>query len=475
MPKRERGILGFVKPSTPILFSAQGETWPSDDSDDDYGTSIKVKPKKKTRKKRTNRYSKTCKEISPDRQATDNAWQSAVPPEILFKIFKHVTDTEGALPFLCRVSAVCILWHRVASDEHLWCNVDLSYGWIKKQASWLLWLSEHRLQQVRILNLSGWKISDLKVESALKVIVENCKQLESIGLSRCKVPPTTLQLLTSCDNLKGIDLSHVEKYQNALKQLLEVKGKNLEDIRLAGCLCNLSKIIIYLMAYCPNLVLVDISNPSYGWANIDIDKFQASCPRLKVFRAANTALTATGNHIESQWCGFAELEEFTIPSYKINDNGQFLFRFLRGSRKLRLLDIRDCVFNLESLLFLSCLTIEYLYLSRCSITDTTLEQIIASWASSLIDMDISWNPVGEEGLHSCLLTLAQDATQLQILNLAGTTANPHGVRSVIGGCGKLQSLNLTSCRCMPRGVKRQFDGKKQLKELRRSLNAQQDS
>ncbi|XP_014665896.1 PREDICTED: F-box/LRR-repeat protein 6-like isoform X3 [Priapulus caudatus] len=438
MPKRERGILGFVKPSTPILFSAQGETWPSDDSDDDYGTSIKVKPKKKTRKKRTNRYSKTCKEISPDRQATDNAWQSAVPPEILFKIFKHVTDTEGALPFLCRVSAVCILWHRVASDEHLWCNVDLSYGWIKKQASWLLWLSEHRLQQVRILNLSGWKISDLKVESALKVIVENCKQLESIGLSRCKVPPTTLQLLTSCDNLKGIDLSHVE-------------------------------------AYCPNLVLVDISNPSYGWANIDIDKFQASCPRLKVFRAANTALTATGNHIESQWCGFAELEEFTIPSYKINDNGQFLFRFLRGSRKLRLLDIRDCVFNLESLLFLSCLTIEYLYLSRCSITDTTLEQIIASWASSLIDMDISWNPVGEEGLHSCLLTLAQDATQLQILNLAGTTANPHGVRSVIGGCGKLQSLNLTSCRCMPRGVKRQFDGKKQLKELRRSLNAQQDS
>lgn len=64
----------------------------------------------------------------------------------------------------------------MATDECLWQNVDLSYGWVKKKASVLTWLCENRLKKVRELNLSGWK-SELgtNLQVRLSILPQMCR------------------------------------------------------------------------------------------------------------------------------------------------------------------------------------------------------------------------------------------------------------------------------------------------------------
>ena len=58
--------------------------------------------------------------------------------------------------FVSRAALVCRRWNSVASDLALWRNVDLSYCWIERSDDRLQWLCEHRLGEVRSLDLSGW-------------------------------------------------------------------------------------------------------------------------------------------------------------------------------------------------------------------------------------------------------------------------------------------------------------------------------
>ena len=42
--------------------------------------------------------------VETETGAADNRgiWGEVVPPELLLKIFEHVVDSSGALPFVCR-------------------------------------------------------------------------------------------------------------------------------------------------------------------------------------------------------------------------------------------------------------------------------------------------------------------------------------------------------------------------------------
>lgn len=63
-----------------------------------------------------------------------------------------------------RVSRVCRLWRRVASDPTLWHNIDLSSKWVSKNPIVnelnFRWLCENRLANVQELNLGkSWLTS----------------------------------------------------------------------------------------------------------------------------------------------------------------------------------------------------------------------------------------------------------------------------------------------------------------------------
>ncbi|XP_014670732.1 PREDICTED: F-box/LRR-repeat protein 6-like isoform X2 [Priapulus caudatus] len=381
----------------------------------------------------------------------ETMWGSHVPAEILWKILKHVTDAEGPVPFLPRASTVSRLWHQVASDEYLWrtCTaVELSHKSIRKEPDVLSWLFSHRLnlRHITQINLSGWNCEG---GLNLQAILEECEGLVSINLSHCRVSTSTLEQLLFTANT----------------------ASTLKEIHFSQMVSE---------AYCSNLQLLDISYPrstpysSHSCAVMfNIDRFQDNCPQLKVFRATDMFLEPSSRLIQSNWTGFPELQEFCIPGYRrTTGHGELLLRFLRGSSKLKLLDVRECLFNMESLQLLRGCAIQCLNLSRCDLKDTTLKQIMTAWVSSLLELDISWNKFSEVVLESCLQTLACEGSQLRTLNLAGTNANPCGVRAVLEKCRKLKSLGLLNCPSLTSDIKRHFQGKVELEDLRRLLDTE---
>jgi len=62
----------------------------------------------------------------------EDLWGKCIPQLVLLKIFHHVVESAGAIPFLCRALRVCRLWYQCAGDSTLWKTVDLSYGGLKQ-------------------------------------------------------------------------------------------------------------------------------------------------------------------------------------------------------------------------------------------------------------------------------------------------------------------------------------------------------
>jgi hypothetical protein len=112
----------------------------------------------------------------------------------------------------------------VARHPSLWHTVDLSYGWIKTKMSTLQWLSSNRLKATKNLNLSSWsklthdgvKVIGLFAQHFIllgfvffQLVVDNCRHLQSLNLSFCKLikSNTVLLLADSCPQMKAIDLT----------------------------------------------------------------------------------------------------------------------------------------------------------------------------------------------------------------------------------------------------------------------------
>ncbi|XP_014670733.1 PREDICTED: F-box/LRR-repeat protein 6-like isoform X3 [Priapulus caudatus] len=340
----------------------------------------------------------------------ETMWGSHVPAEILWKILKHVTDAEGPVPFLPRASTVSRLWHQVASDEYLWrtCTaVELSHKSIRKEPDVLSWLFSHRLnlRHITQINLSGWNCEG---GLNLQAILEECEGLVSINLSHCRVSTSTLEQLlftaNTASTLKEIHFSQMvsesdNTFMNLLKKLFKTRGKQFTHLSITGSSVFLSNMMFSIIAYCSNLQLLDISYPrstpysSHSCAVMfNIDRFQDNCPQLKVFRATDMFLEPSSRLIQSNWTGFPELQEFCIPGYRrTTGHGELLLRFLRGSSKLKLLDVRECLFNMESLQLLRGCAIQCLNLSRCDLKDTTLKQIMtAGCAGKMQKAEVTW-------------------------------------------------------------------------------------
>jgi len=498
----KRGVLGIVKdPKKKILFSIDqrfDDDWPSSDSEDsDYepecspsDTIDTVVPtvirKEKCRKRikanndnvnTVHRPPSTCDPINRD------LWGKCIPDLVLLKIFRHVVESAGAVPFLCRALQVCRLWYQCASNSTLWKTIDLSYGWIKANDATMQLLCRTRFSKLTDINLSNWK--SLTV-NGLQLLSDTCPQLKSINLSYCRVNSTgVLYMINKCSTLAEIDLtSYGCTDVTSAKMIVQIVAKcagNLQSLNLSrNQTKGYSAVLKALASCCPNLECLDLSqNPtSYIPLGFDIEQLQRGCPKLRILRLVNTVIEPARVSVRdrNESPGFPELRELSLgrtnTAVSVSRRNEVLQRLVKTSKKLKLLDLRGwSQLTCADLHSVPATDLADLYISGIA-KDEGMEMIASKWQHSLVELDVSWNVHSEAALDVAMKKLASNSatSKLEVLDLTGTQVSLGSVQSVLQGCPVLRNLNLSSCRALPRGMKREYHNKS-LDHLRKNVDS----
>ncbi|KAM5158355.1 F-box/LRR-repeat protein 6 [Mantella aurantiaca] len=463
---------------------------------------------------------KRCRVMEPiDQEITeDYGWGSIIPPEILHQLFQILADTEGAVPTLCRLSRVCRLWRQVASSPDLWHRVTLSRCWVlpgtrdpprtqRKVAQTVETLIQQRLPQVSEFSLHQWKSC---VSLVLQNLSQFCPLLTSLTVSHCS--QVTLDDLLSvgrcCPQLQSLSLQNSKMQPIALQKFLEMFGERILRLRLSytpqinsimsgiGINSIMSGIgvcppyytphhiplrlsytpqINSIMSgigggWCPELRLLEVDLP-FDSVIMDlqfpIEGLQEACPKLEVLRLLNISWQAIpAPRLSARSAGFPDLQELCLATSRYSSvTDAVCLRLLKGSSKLRVLDLRGCYkISPQGLRDLPCNDLDHLFLGLYCSSAVSSSMISGShlltrkWRHSLQELDLTGQVYGEDDLAEALRNLCGPAGNdtLRSLNLSGTKATPLAVRDLLLGCQALAHLDLTSCRSVPRGLKRVY-------------------
>ncbi|XP_052215607.1 F-box/LRR-repeat protein 6-like [Dreissena polymorpha] len=507
MPKHPRGILGVPKdPSRQILFSfhaRDGEEWPSDEEDSDYSPGFdsdsdrERKSAKQINKKRKSNTQK-IKNSSPKKrksstvlstvgtsQANSPAIVPSLPPELWYRIFQMIVRQEGALPFLQRAQKVCPQWAHLATQPELWERVDMSLGiyngWRKLTHAGFTRFCQSRLSACKHLNLSNCVF--MSKPWAVKAIQDHCTQLESLNLSHCnKLPNGSLeQLFQHLTHLRDVDLSATTSDAVSIKTLSVLTltcAEQLTRISLADNRLVSVQRLAECFKECKYLQHLDLSNSKLSMQTVNIEHLQQTFPQLKTLYLSNTSIAALDVtlDVETASAGFPHLEELSVACTDSSMISQsFIWRMLKGSTKLRLLDMRGCTQNhvVNALTNIPATDVEQLYLGRSQARSCReLEMIIRKWQHSLTDLDLSGMTFPDQELAdnlAALLPAGGSNDRLHTLNLSGTNVTMHTLRSLLPKLPNLRELWLSSCRELERGCKRDYKTPAEIRELQTSL------
>ncbi|XP_053601268.1 uncharacterized protein Fbl6 isoform X2 [Plodia interpunctella] len=457
-------------------------------------------PKTKKSNNSKNKSEKTERSRISGAQVEDTGPQSPwaqMPEEILTKIFAYVVSSQGTLPTVIRMGKVCKKWHSVSCRPQLWKNVDLTQH-IKEKCKTdfkLVWLLENRLTQCHSLNIAQWEVSN--ISWVLACIADYCPglvELSVAGWSRI-TPEQLFSLLQGLPELQRLDLSLTSETGGSstclsaasMARICENFGSRLTHLTLANNkFTALPQILSSVAAYCVNLEVLDISGAQAisHPASVPLEALQKGCPKMRVFRAANSQLVlanaTTAQQMETN--GWTQLEELSIAGdaaterscvgeYKLGDEA--LERMVRGATRLRLLDLRGLQRLTDSgLVRVPAWDLQHLFLGGCNVTrqsSACLELICEKWSHSLLELDLSWASAARV-LDDAVAALADcHCSKLRILNLCGSSVSLEPVKKVLLKCPHLESINLSSCRALPRGMKRLYTGK-ELQDLKDSLD-----
>ncbi|KAL4706879.1 hypothetical protein ACJJTC_010113 [Scirpophaga incertulas] len=453
------------------------------------------KSKSKVKSEKTERTSRISaaesKNIGPQ-----SPWAQSIPEEILIKIFEYVVHSQGTLPSVIRLSKVCKLWHSVSCRHELWRNVDLAtYTSEKCKTDYkLVWLLENRLSHCQSLNIAQWKVCNVSwVLACVAEYSKNLIELSLAGWSRI-TPEQLFELMQGLPNLQRIDLSLTSETGGSstclsaasMARVTENFGERLTHLTLANNkFTTLPQILSSVAAHCVNLEVLDISGvlATSHPAAVPLEALQKGCPKLRVFRAANSQLVlahaTTTQQMEAG--GWTQLEELSIAGeaaaervgvgeYRLGDEA--LARLVREATRLRLLDLRGLQRLSDSgLVRVPAWDLQHLFLGGCNVTrqsNACLELICEKWSHSLIELDLSWASASRV-LDDAVSALADSPnSKLRILNLCGSSVSLEPVKKVLLRCPHIESINLSSCRALPRGMKRLYTGK-ELQDLKDSL------
>ncbi|GAB0097010.1 uncharacterized protein DMENIID0001_126000 [Sergentomyia squamirostris] len=466
----------------------------SDSDDSDYE---RKRRKELIKQRANNNTDKGKKELEPFVEPEEQScWGISLPKNVLHTIFLYAVQEEGCLPTLVNLGRVCSLWYEVSLNSSLWHTLDLS-AWVKDRCKTelkLKWFIDNRLKGCQDVNVSNWKV--VNVQCVLEKMAETCPNLVGLTMAGWKflLSDHLNYIVENFKKLERIDLSSINLEANANKTAVgftslcnAIQGINgrLTNLCLAhNKLGGLPQIVSALATYCPNLVLLDLSNIctlSMSHAILHIEKLQHGCPKLKVLRITNAQITLSQINLQEQMesPGFPDLEELSVASVAesriIND--ECIQRILKSSTKLKLLDVRGCArLTHDSLIRLPTWDLKHLFLSGCSVTrdlGSGLELIASKWAHSLTEIDLAWANV-QGPLDNALKALAEKKSEspLSYLNLCGSSVSLEAVKDILSCCPLLSSINLSSCRGLPRGFKRLLQGPTEISELRENLGVQ---
>ncbi|KAG6453627.1 hypothetical protein O3G_MSEX008259 [Manduca sexta] len=424
-------------------------------------------------------------------------WAATIPKEILEQIFEYVVASQGTLPAVIRLGRVCKLWHSVSCRPELWKNVDLAqYTSEKCKTDYkLVWLLENRLSLCQVLNIAQWKVCN--VSWVLACVADYCPglvELSVAGWSRI-TPDQLFDLIKGLPKLQRLDLSLTSETggsstclsATSMARIAENFGDRLTHLTLANNkFTALPQILTSVAAHCQNLEVLDISGAlaTSHPAAVPLEAMQKGCPKMRVFRAANSQLVlasaTTSQQMEtSGWsmleelsvAGEAATERVGVGEYRLGDEA--LARLVRGATRLRLLDLRGLQRLTDSgLVRVPAWDLQHLFLGGCNVTrqsNACLELICEKWSHSLIELDLSWASAARV-LDDAVSALADSPnSKLRILNLCGSSVSLEPVKKVLLKCPHVESINLSSCRALPRGMKRLYTGK-ELEDLKDSFN-----
>ncbi|XP_049887470.1 uncharacterized protein LOC126381937 [Pectinophora gossypiella] len=497
--------------ASPVASESSGEEYDPSKGDSaaiSLATPKPRQPRPKARKTNTSKCTNKSEKTERSRvSAADNKdtgpqspWADRMPEEILFKIFDLVVTTQGTLPTVIRLGRVCKLWHSVSCRPELWKNVDLAqYTSEKCKTDYkLFWLLENRLSKCQSLNIAQWKVCN--VSWVLACVADYCPGLTELSVAGwCRITPEQLfELVQGLPKLQRIDLSLTSETGGSstclsavsMARLSENFGSRFTHLTLANNkFTALPQILSSVAAHCINLEVLDISGAQATShpAAVPLEALQKGCPKMRVFRAANSQLVlasaTTSQQMESP--GWTQLEELSIAGeaaaggsmvvgvgeYRLGDEA--LARLVRAATRLRLLDLRGLQRLTDSgLVRVPAWDLQHLFLGGCNVTrqsNACLELICEKWSHSLIELDLSWASA-HRVLDDAVRALADSTnSKLKILNLCGSSVSLEPVKKVLMKCPLLESLNLSSCRALPRGMKRLYTGK-ELQDLKDSFD-----
>ena len=358
-------------------------------------------------------------------------------PKIWKRVFQYCSYNDGSVPFLVRAQRVCRKWKEVAtSDPKLWTHLDLSQGRgfkeryrNDKKLEWFL----KKYDNVRELKLGGWK--NAVGTSTIKIIAQYCPKLVSLGLCGCfKLTNEDLKLAgDSFPMLERIDLSGVSPSSSSsrsavsstcLTDFITVLGNRLTVLNISNNkMAGLPFVFKALSVHSCNLEELDISNittTSRDTININLEKLQKGCQKLRILNANHTMLSLTETPVREQVNspGFPNLEELHIA---VDSRGYFdgmddsqIERVLAKSVTLRVLDVRGCQHISNSCLVrLKSWDIEKLILAGCSAASDSCESIelLVKKLSRLTELDISLT-TGERAINNGVNELAEVETHV---------------------------------------------------------------
>ncbi|XP_067323314.1 F-box/LRR-repeat protein 6 [Anolis sagrei] len=428
--------------------------------------------------------------------ANGSSWGEHLPVEILVQIFHVAVASDGAVPFLCRMSRVCRLWYGAASNPVLWQKVSIGHCWVapgkrlppaaeKRVLGTLEWLVPNRFSHLREFSLCHWKSL---VPVVLKAIGHSCPLLTSLKLSHCNGVTTEslCAIAESCPHLESLNLQNSQTDSSAVLSFLEAAGSRIRHLWLTYS-SRMSAIIgVILNGTCPELQLLEVNTElkqSPHHFQLPIEQLQAACPKLQVLRLLNVICYPKSVPSSApQSPGFPHLEELCLAttSFSFVDNNM-LRRILCASSRLRVLDLRGCFrVTPKGMELLPCPDLEQLYLGLyCSAIHLHLPLegcplITWKWNHSLRELDLTGQSFSEADLEEAMAAFgqkpgAEGEPVLRSLSLTGTKVTLNTVSSLIASCPSLRSLNLSSCRHLPRGMKKAYRGQEEIRHCLHQL------
>ncbi|XP_053571479.1 F-box/LRR-repeat protein 6 isoform X2 [Bombina bombina] len=365
--------------------------------------------------------------IASPESTTDHGWGSAMPLEILQKIFQLLADSEGSVPTLCRLSLL--------SD----------------------------------FSLHHWKEH---VPFVVKSLSASCPLLSSLTLSHCSgvTSDALLSAASNCAQLQSLNLQNSQVESLAVLGTFEVCGSRLQ--RLFLTYSNKSSAILSSLSNgsCSNLKILELNTEikqGESHLQICIEALQSGCPKLEVLRLLNLVWSPkSGSRCSPEAPGFVELHELCLATSSYSFVSDTVCqKLLRDSSKLQVLDLRGCYrVTPEGICKLPCTDLQRLYLGLyCSTKNLALPRsgcalLVRRWQHSLQELDLTAQSYSEEDLAQALDVLCRGGVNesLSSLNLAGTKVTAPAVRELLSSCPSLTHLDLSSCRYLPRGMKRVY-------------------